>query len=94
MRIISDITGQEYRTVDECLAAEEIFLQRRAEEEAKEKAFQKKKDEAYRKAMTACDEYLKLRGIELELIDGGYKIIVHSNDTADKIFEDILNLMW
>lgn len=94
MRIVSDITGKEYKTVDECLAAEEEFLEKKAKEEADKKAFQEKKDAAYKKAIAACDEYLKLCGIEVQFTDNGYKAIIHSDDKADKIFEDILNMMW
>ena len=28
MKIISEITGKEYKTVDECLAAEKIFAEK------------------------------------------------------------------
>ena len=94
MRIISDITGKEYKTVDECLAAEEEFLEKKAKEEADKKALQEKKDAAYKKAIDACDEYLKLCGIEAEFGKNGYRVKINSDNTADKIFEDILNMMF
>jgi len=94
MRIISDITGKEYKTVDECLAAEKAFEEKKAKEEAEKKALKEKKDAAYQKAIAACDEYLKLCGIELEFTKDGYRAKIHSNDKADKIFEDILNMMF
>jgi len=91
MRIISDITGKEYKTVDECLKAEEQYkLQKEAEEKAK-KEHEKALDEAYKKAIAACDEYLKLVGIDMETNGNGYKVRIHGDDKADKIFEDILN---
>ena len=91
MRIISDITGKEYKTVDECLKAEEQYkLQKEAEAKAKAE-HEKALDEAYHKAIAACDEYLKLAGIEADFGDNGYRVKIHSNDKADKIFEDILN---
>lgn len=91
MRIISDITGKEYKTVDECLKAEEQYkLQKEAEEKAK-KEHEKALDEAYKKAIAACDEYLKLSGIDYENTGHGYKIHYHGGSEADKIFEDILN---
>ena len=91
MRIISDITGKEYKTVDECLKAEEQYkLQKEAEEKAK-KEHEKALDEAYKKAVAACDEYLKLAGIDYENTGHGYKIHYHGGNEADKIFEDILN---
>jgi uncharacterized protein YgiB involved in biofilm formation len=91
MRIISDITGKEYKTVDECLKAEEQYkLQKEAEAKAKAE-HEKALDEAYKKAMAACDEYLRLAGIEYESTDHGYKIHYHGDNKADQIFEDILN---
>jgi len=91
MRIISDITGKEYKTVDECLKAEEQYkLQKEAEEKARVD-HKKALDEAYQKAIDACDEYLKLAGIDMETNGNGYKVRIHSDDKADKIFEDILN---
>lgn len=91
MRIISDITGKEYKTVDECLKAEEQYkLQKEAEEKAK-KEHDKALDDAYKKAIAACDEYLKLCGIDMENNGKGYRIKIHSDNEADRIFEDILN---
>ena len=46
MRIISDITGCEYKTVDECLAAEKKFLEEKARKEEAAKELEAKKDEA------------------------------------------------
>ena len=62
-----------------------IFSQRQVEA---------KKDEAYKKAIAACDEYLKLCGVEVEFGDHGYTMKYHSDGSlADAIFEDILNTM-
>lgn len=91
MRIISDITGCEYKTVDECLAAEKKFLEEKESKEKAAKELEAKKDEAYKKAIAACDEYLKLCGVELEFNDHGYKVRYHNEGKADEIFEDILN---
>ena len=94
MRIISDITGKEYKTVDECLADERAFAEKKAKEEADKKALAEKKDAAYKKAIAACDEYLKLCGIEVEFNDNVYKLHYQGKHTkADEIFEDILNMM-
>ena len=94
MIISSEITGKTYKTVEECLAAEKKFVE---EKEAKEKAakeLEAKKDAAYKKAVDACDEYLKLCGIEVEFGDHGYRLKYHSDGSlADSIFEDILNMM-
>ena len=91
MRIVSDITGKEYKTVDECLTAEKKFLEEKVRKEEAAKELEAKKDEAYKKAIAACDEYLKLCGIDMETNGNGYKIKIHSDSEADKIFEDILN---
>ena len=91
MIISSELTGKTYKTVDECLKAEAEY--KKAQEEA-EKAridHEKAMDEAYKKAIEACDAYLKLAGIEYEGTDHGYRVKIHSDDKADKIFEDILN---
>lgn len=91
MRIISDITGKEYKTVDECLKAEKEYKEAKAKAEKEKAELQAKKDAAYQKAIDACDEYLKLCGIETHFDDNGYRVKIHSDDKADKIFEDILN---
>ena len=94
MIISSEITGKTYKTVDECLAAEKAFIEKKEAEEKAAKEFEAKKDEAYKKAITACDEYLKLCGIEVEFGDHGYRLKYHSDGSlADSIFEDILNMM-
>lgn len=94
MKIISEITGQEYKTVDACLAAEKLFTEEKARKEAEKKALEEKKEAAYKKAVAACDEYLKLCGIELKFNDHGYTMKYHGDGSAaDMIFEDILNMM-
>ena len=94
MKIISEITGKEYKTVDECLAAEKIFAEKKIKEEARKKALEEKKEAAYQKAIEACDEYLRLCGVELEFDNNGYKMSYHGDGSlADAIFEDILNTM-
>ena len=93
MRIISDITGKEYKTVDECLKAEEQYrLQKEAEKKAKEET-EKRKDFLYNRIMSDSEEYLKLCGLSIETSNHGYKVTMHSDDKADKIFEDILNAL-
>ena len=94
MIISSEITGKTYKTVDECLAAEKKFLEEKARKEKATKELEAKKDEAYKKAIEACDEYLKLCGVELEFNDHGYKLHYHSDGKADEIWEDILSVMF
>lgn len=94
MIISSEITGKTYNTVDECLAAEKSFIEKKEAEEKAKKELEAQKNEAYKKAMAACDEYLKLCGIEVEFNDNGYTMEYHGDGSiADMIFEDILNTM-
>lgn len=79
MKIISELTGLEYKTVEECEAAEKAFEEKvKAEKEAKEKAIAEKK---------AKDEELakirKARAIEIE---AAYKASVE----ATKHYQDLL----
>jgi len=69
MIISSELTGKTYETVEECLAAEASYKE---EEEKKRKAAQRHKqelDKAYDEAIAACGRYLKLAGIDYELLD-------------------------
>ena len=74
MIIVSEITGGQYKTVEDCLAAEKEFaLNKEAEEKAKkEKAEaeakrQKELNDAYERAINACEEYLKLAGVDVNI---------------------------
>lgn len=94
MIISSEITGKTYKTVDECLAAEKKFIEEKEVKEKAAKELEAKKDEAYKKAIAACDEYLKLCGVEVKFGDHGYTMKYHNDGSlADAIFEDILNTM-
>ena len=69
MIISSELTGKTYKTVEECLAAEEVF---KKEEEKKRKAkelHEQELDKAYEEAIAACDRYLKLAGINNDTLD-------------------------
>lgn len=61
MRIISDITGKEYKTVEECEKAEEEFYAEKAkrEAEAKQKAENRKLRE--QELNDAYDEYIETK---------------------------------
>lgn len=91
MIISSELTGKTYQTVEECLKAEKEYKFQKEEEEKAKKEHEKAKDEAYKRAVEACDEYLRLCGIEVDFNDNGYRVKVHGDDKADRIFEDILN---
>ena len=102
MVIFSELTGQKYKSVDECLKAEEAF---KAEQEAKKKAEEAKKaeaakkqkeiDDAYEKAMQACDEYLKLVGIQVKRDKDKQTFVAINNDNfmdgVELILDSILD---
>lgn len=91
MIISSELTGKTYKTVEECLKAEKEYKLQKEEEEKAKADLQKEKDEAYEEAINACNRFLKLCGIEVDFNNRGYRIKVHSDDKADRIYEDILN---
>ena len=89
MRIISDVTGKEYKTVEECLAAEKEYR----EAELVKKAHQKELDEAYDAAMAAIDHYFDVAGVEIKETPNGFEAKYTAEidrDKADEIFEEIL----
>lgn len=87
MRIISDITGKEYKTVDECLAAEKEFL--RAAEAEKLKKEQLKAEKEARKAeiQKAYEAYVVLRNAYIN----DYKEPVRVQ-VKDSNFDDIFSI--
>lgn len=77
MIISSELTGKIYKTVDDCLKAEEEYrLQKEAEQ--KEKAL----DEAYHKAIDACDEFLTLAGLNIDV----------EESTDEEVFDELIDL--
>lgn len=90
MIIMSEITGGKYKTVDECLAAEKAFLDKKAAEEKAKAEKQKKINDAYDKAVKACEEYLKLVEIEVDFIEddkSNGKTATKKKDDFDEILE-------
>ena len=91
MRIISDITNQEYQTVEECLAAEAEFI---AEHEKEKLAAAQREEERKRFA----EEIETVRAHYHSLIDkynevyGPYKRVYKINTNTD-ISEDIVNII-
>ena len=92
MVIYSELTNKEYKTVEDCLKAEKKFKKEQKKKEEAAAELQRKKDEAYEKAIAACEEYLKLCGAELEVTDNGYSLRYECSDKADEIWEDILDV--
>lgn len=69
MVIYSELTGETYDTVDECLGAEHKYKKDKEEVEKAEKERQKLLDEAYTEAIKACERYLDLAGVSFEIDD-------------------------
>lgn len=67
--ISSDLTGETYKTMGDAYAAEEAFKAKKQQEEQERAAKRKALDEAYEKAMAACNEYLKLAKEEIDGIE-------------------------
>jgi hypothetical protein len=93
MIIISELTGKEYKTVEECKEAEEIFLKKKEEEAKAKKAHEEELDKAYEEAIAACDRYLRLRGIEIEEDENSF-IATFKGDETNELFEKFFELMF
>ena len=93
MIIISELTGKEYKTMEECLKAEKDFLKKKEEEEKAKKAHEEELDKAYEEAIAACDKYLRLRGIEIEEDENSF-IATFRNKESEELFGKIFELMF
>ena len=93
MIIVSELTGKEYKTVDECLKAEKDFQKKKEEEAKAKKAREEELDKAYHDAIAACDKYLKLRGIEIEEDENSF-IATFKGKDGDELFEKFFELMF
>lgn len=60
MIIFSELTNKQYDSVKDCLAAEKEF-------KAKEDTKRAELDKAYEEAIAACDRYLELAGIKVDM---------------------------
>ena len=94
MIIVSEITGKEYKTVDECLKAEKEFLRKKEEEKKAKEEYEAELDKAYNEAMAAFDKYLKLRGIEIEEDENSFMITARGGHDNDELFEKVFELMF
>lgn len=74
MIIKSEITGKTYKTVDECLADEKAYNQKKLEDERKKKEFEKKQEVAFQLVKESWKKYLDV------LREGGYHV-----DALDEI---------
>lgn len=96
MVIFSELTGKEYKTVNECLEAEKDFLKKKEEEKKAKEAHQKELDKAYEEAVAACDRYLELAGIKVDFDDEDNTIKAFKfklDDDDDDIFEKIAEIL-
>ena len=93
MIILSELTGKEYKTVDECIKAEKDFLKKKEEEEKAKKAHEEELDKAYHDAIAACDKYLKLRGIEIEEDENSF-IATFKGEESNELFEKFFDMMF
>lgn len=65
MIISSELTGKEYKTVQECIADEKEFKRKEEELKRKEKEYEEKLIKAFKKAEDACNEFFKLAGTDV-----------------------------
>ena len=86
MIIISELSGKDYKNVDECLEEEEIFLKEKEEKERAEKEHKEALDKAYKEAIAACDKYLELAGIKIDEDEDGIRCFKFTVDNDDEDF--------
>lgn len=84
MIIISEITGKQYNTVDDCLKAEKLFKKEQEEKERLEKERKIALDEAYEEAIEACCRYLEMAGVDISDAE---------EDESEKDFLDTIDLI-
>lgn len=100
MRIISEITGKEYKTVEECEAAENEALaaKKRAEEEKAVKAKERKAraDEvtaAYQAVVEARKHYNELLNGFIKDY-GSFHMSLNGNMPMEELFEQFFKKSW
>lgn len=89
MIIYSELTGKQYNSVDECLAAEDSLKKQIEKEEELKRAKEEELEEAYEEAIEACERYMELAGIDYKDLDDGFKIKINR-----KITEEDLDKIW
>lgn len=86
MIIYSEILNKPFDSVDECLTAEKEFKEAEAKKELEEKARKAELDAAYKEAIAACDRYLELAGIKVD-------IDVKEDDAEDDEVFDLIDAL-
>lgn len=93
MVIYSEILEKTFGSVDDCLAAEAEYEKEQKKIEEEEKVRQEELNKAYEEAIAACDKYLELAGVKEK---EGYRVKLYNDedDSADEVFEAILNILF
>lgn len=101
MIIISEITGKEYNTIEECVAAEKEFLEKQEAAEKIRQAREEELNKAYEEAIAACDRYFELAGMDVEIDedDNSCVITFHHNgeddeEEFDKVIEQAIKMIF
>lgn len=98
MRIISEITGKEYKTVEECKAAENEALaaKKRAEEAFKARERKVRADEvtaAYQAVVEARKHYNELLNSFIKDY-GSFHMTLSKNVPMEELFEQFFKKSW
>ena len=88
MIISSELTGETYKTVEDCLAAEKRYREKLREKQRAEKAHREELDKAYKEAMEACGKYFELAGVDFKVTDDG-SIEVYHNKFDDGFLNEL-----
>ena len=73
---------------------EKEFIRKEKEAKAAKEAHEKELNDAYEEAIAACERYLKLTGVDVDINDNGYKITIDRDTEDGHIFEEIVNLLF
>ena len=99
MRIYSELTNKDYKTVDECLAAEKEHKDQLQKQEAEKKALTEKRAErakeveaAYKAAVDAQKKYLELRNQFIEDYHSYHMTYSSVCDSLDDLLEAFLKI--
>ena len=99
MRIYSELTKKDYKTVDECLAAEKEYNDKLLKQEAEKKALSEKRAErakeveaAYKASVDAQKKYLELRNQFIEDYHSYHMTYSSVCDSLDDILESFLKI--
>ena len=92
MIISSELTGKQYKSVEECLKDEKKFLDAEEKKKKAEQAHKKELDKAYEEAVAACERYFELAGIKIDIDEDSYTITTKTDN--DSVFHMLYDLMF